>query len=122
MRQHAETHPPHSGYAGRPVTRVPPWHGLVAWDMFFNGLTTGLFLTAAISELMVPATFAPLAQVAYPLALVLLLIDLGCLVGDLGSFLGGLLCRLLHLADGLLASLLCLVKGLLPSLRNLVDG
>ena len=85
MRQHAETHPPQSGYAGRPATRVPPWHGLVAWDMFFNGLTTGLFLTAAISELMVPATFAPLAQVAYPLALVLLLIDLGCLVGDLGD-------------------------------------
>src|SRR6516164_3331746 len=85
MRQHAETHPPHSGYAGRPATRVPPWHGLVAWDMFFNGLTTGLFLTAAISELMVSATFAPLAQVAYPLALALLLIDLGCLVGDLGD-------------------------------------
>jgi hypothetical protein len=53
--------------------------------MFFNGLTTGLFLTAAVSELMAPATFAPLAQVAYPLALALLLIDLGCLVGDLGD-------------------------------------
>ena len=85
MRQHAVTHPPHSGYAGRPATRVPPWHGLVAWDMFFNGLTTGLFLTAAIGEFMVPATFAPLARVAYPLALVMLLIDLGCLVGDLGD-------------------------------------
>jgi hypothetical protein len=53
--------------------------------MFFNGLTTGLFLTAAISELMVPAIFAPLARVAYPLALALLLVDLGCLVGDLGD-------------------------------------
>jgi hypothetical protein len=53
--------------------------------MFFNGLTTGLFLTTALSELMFPATFAPLAQVAYPIALVLLLIDLGCLVGDLGD-------------------------------------
>ena len=67
------------------MTKAPPWHGLVAWDMFFNGLTTGLFLTAATSELMFPAIFAPLAQVAYPLALVLLLIDLGCLVGDLGD-------------------------------------
>jgi hypothetical protein len=85
MRQQAETHAPHSGYADRPATRVPPWHGLVAWDMFFNGLTTGLFLTAAISELMVPATFAALSRVAYPLALLLLLIDLGCLVGDLGD-------------------------------------
>jgi hypothetical protein len=53
--------------------------------MFFNGLTTGLFLTAAIGELMVPVTFAPLVRVAYPLALVLLLIDLACLVGDLGD-------------------------------------
>ena len=74
-----------NGYAGETVTKAPPWHGLVAWDMFFNGLTTGLFLTAAISELMFPAIFAPLARAAYPLALVLLLIDLGCLVGDLGD-------------------------------------
>jgi hypothetical protein len=85
MRQHAETHPAKSGYADRPATRVPPWHGLVACDMFFNGLTTGLFLTTAVSELAAPATFAPLARVAYPLALVLLLVDLGCLVGDLGD-------------------------------------
>jgi Ni/Fe-hydrogenase subunit HybB-like protein len=85
MRQQAQTHLATSGYADRPATRVPPWHGLVAWDMFFNGLTTGLFLTAAISELMLPATYAPLARVAYPIALVLLLIDLGCLVGDLGD-------------------------------------
>jgi hypothetical protein len=53
--------------------------------MFFNSLTTGLFLTAATGELFSPAIFAPLARVAYPLALVLLLIDLGCLVGDLGD-------------------------------------
>ena len=85
MRHQAEQHPHPFGYADETVTKAPPWHGLVAWDMFFNGLTTGLFLTAAISELMFPANFAPLAQVAYPLALALLLIDLGCLVGDLGD-------------------------------------
>jgi hypothetical protein len=85
MRPQSEQNPHHSGYAGETVTKAPPWHGLVAWDMLFNGLTTGLFLTAAISELMLPAIFAPLARVAYPLALVLLLVDLGCLVGDLGD-------------------------------------
>jgi hypothetical protein len=40
-----------SGYATGPVTKAPAWHGLVAWDMLFNGLTTGLFLAAAISLL-----------------------------------------------------------------------
>jgi Polysulphide reductase, NrfD len=85
MRRHAEQHPHPSGYESATVTKAPPWHGLVAWDMFFNGLTTGLFLTTAISELMRPAIFAPLARAAYPLALLLLLIDLGCLVGDLGD-------------------------------------
>lgn len=85
MGQHAEERPRPNGYADETVTKAPPWHGLVAWDMLFNGMTTGLFLTAAVSELMFPAIFAPLVQAAYPLALVLLLIDLGCLVGDLGD-------------------------------------
>ena len=42
-------------------------------------------MTAATGELMFPAIFGLLARVAYPLALVLLLVDLGCLVGDLGD-------------------------------------
>src|ERR1700731_2854042 len=73
------------GYATGPVTKAPDWHGLVAWDMLFNNLTTGLFLTAALGELLVPEVFTPLAKVAYPLALVLLVIDLACLVLDLGD-------------------------------------
>jgi Polysulphide reductase, NrfD len=74
-----------AGYAAHPVTKPPNWHGLVAWDMLFNNLTTGLFLTAALAELMVPEVFTPLAKVAYPIALVLLLVDLACLVLDLGD-------------------------------------
>jgi hypothetical protein len=74
-----------SGYANRPVTKAPDWHGLVAWDLLFNNLTTGLFLVAAISELAAPAVFTPVAKVAYPVALVLLLVDLLCLVLDLGD-------------------------------------
>jgi hypothetical protein len=73
------------GYAAGPVTKAPDWHGLVAWDMFFNNLTTGLFLAAALSELAAPEVFARVAKAAYPLALVLLLVDLLCLVLDLGD-------------------------------------
>jgi Ni/Fe-hydrogenase subunit HybB-like protein len=74
-----------SSYASGPVTKAPAWHGLVAWDMLFNGMTTGLFLVAAISELAAPDIFASVAKTAYPVALVLLLVDLLCLVFDLGD-------------------------------------
>ena len=73
------------GYATGLVTKAPAWHGIVAWDLLFNNLTTGLFLVAAISELAAPAVFTPVAKVAYPVALVLLLADLLCLVLDLGD-------------------------------------
>src|SRR2546423_7666155 len=72
------------GYASGPMTKAPDWHGLVAWDLLFNNLTTGLFLVAATGELAAPAVFTTAANVAYPLALLLLLTDLLCLVLDLG--------------------------------------
>src|SRR5438445_13883195 len=74
-----------SNYATKPVTTAPSWHGLVAWDMLLNGMTTGLFLVAALSELVAPDRFAAVAQAAYPVALLLLLVDLLCLVLDLGD-------------------------------------
>ena len=74
-----------SNYATKPVTKAPAWHGLVAWDMLLNGMTTGLFLVAALSELVAPDRFAAVAQAAYPVALLLLLVDLLCLVLDLGD-------------------------------------
>src|SRR5580700_9579381 len=89
--QHAFTEPPlpesggQSGYANMPVTKVPGWHGIIAWDALLNGLATGLFLAAAVSELAAPAVFVRVAKVAYPVALVLLLVDLGLLVLDLGD-------------------------------------
>src|SRR6202451_1086675 len=89
--QHAFTKPPfpeqggQSGYANMPVTKVPGWHGIIAWDALLNGLATGLFLAAAVSELAAPAVFMRVAKVAYPVALVLLLADLGLLVLDLGD-------------------------------------
>jgi formate-dependent nitrite reductase membrane component NrfD len=74
-----------AGYATEEPTHAPPWHGLVVWDVFFNALTTGVFTVAAVGELSRPALFAPVAEWAYPLALVLLLVDLSLLVMDLGD-------------------------------------
>src|SRR6202167_1618583 len=91
--QHALTKPPlpeqesQSGYAHMPVTKVPGWHGIIAWDALLNGMATGLFLAAAVSELAAPAVFIPVAKVAYPVAPLLLLVDLGLLVVDLGDSL-----------------------------------
>src|SRR6201985_3039243 len=88
--QHALTKPSpargsETGYENMPVTKVPGWHGIIAWDALLNGMATGLFLAAAISELAAPAIFMRVAKVAYPIALVLLLVDLGLLVLDLGD-------------------------------------
>ena len=53
--QQAVTEPPlpeqggQSGYANMPVTKVPGWHGIIAWDALLNGMATGLFLAAAVS-------------------------------------------------------------------------
>ena len=74
-----------SGYANLPVTKVPGWYGMIAWDALLNGMATGLFMAAAVSELAAPAVFTPTAKVAYPVALVLLLVDLALLVSDLGD-------------------------------------
>ena len=67
------------------MTKAPAWHGMIAWDALLNGMATGLFMAAAVSELVAPTIFTPVAKVAYPVALVLLLIDLGLLVLDLGD-------------------------------------
>src|ERR1700677_2715308 len=74
-----------SGYANTTIPKVPGWHGIIAWDALLNGMATGLFLAASISELAAPAVFMRVALVAYPIALVLLLVDLGLLVLDLGD-------------------------------------
>jgi hypothetical protein len=89
--QQAFTKPPlpekgsESGYANMTVTKVPGWHGIIAWDALLNGMATGLFLAAAVSELAAPAVFMRVAKLAYPVAFVLLIVDLGLLVLDLGD-------------------------------------
>ena len=78
--------PSPTGYAGI-VTKPPPWSRLVVFDVLFNNLASGLFLVAAIGEFIPPGTFAAVVTWAYPVALVLLLADLACLVLDLGDSL-----------------------------------
>lgn len=73
------------GYAHTTITKAPQWHGGIAADALLNGLATGLFMAAAVSELALPAVFTSVAKVAYPMALVLLLVDLVMLVFDLGD-------------------------------------
>ena len=74
-----------TAYATREPVKPVPWHGLVVWDMLANGLTTGLFLVAALCEFVGPDEFGPVTRFAYPLALVFLTIDLVLLVLDLGD-------------------------------------
>jgi Ni/Fe-hydrogenase subunit HybB-like protein len=72
------------GYAAQRVTKAPNWHTLVALDMLFNNLTTGLYLVAAAGDLAAPSVFGAVTRLAYPVALLFLLADLLCLVLDLG--------------------------------------
>jgi hypothetical protein len=85
MKGDHQTRPIEPGYLAQDITKVPGWHDLVAWDLLFNNLTTGLFLFAAVGELAAPGLLGPVARAAYPVALVLLLTDLAMLVFDLGD-------------------------------------
>ena len=85
MNMESTRHAMAVGYAGRPVTKAPNWHGLVTLDILFNNLSAGLFLVAALGELVAPASFRTLAGLAYPIALLFLIADLVCLVLDLGD-------------------------------------
>ena len=82
---HSEQATTGTSHATAPVTKAPEWHGIIAFDALLNGMSTGLFLTAAIGDLAAPAIFAPVSKVAYVIAFVFLLIDLVCLVLDLGD-------------------------------------
>ncbi|MGO9922530.1 MAG: NrfD/PsrC family molybdoenzyme membrane anchor subunit [Isosphaeraceae bacterium] len=85
MDRNDQTRAIEPGYLSQDITKVPGWHGLVAWDLLFNNLTTGLFLFTAVGELAWPGLLGPVAKAAYPVALVFLLTDLLMLVSDLGD-------------------------------------
>jgi formate-dependent nitrite reductase membrane component NrfD len=77
--------PSGTGYANGPVVKPADWHGLVAVDVFLNNVATGTFLVAALADLAAPHTLAEVARIAYAIALIALLVDLICLVLDLGD-------------------------------------
>jgi formate-dependent nitrite reductase membrane component NrfD len=85
MTTTATASPNGTGYTARTVTKPPDWHGLVAWDLLFNNLAAGLFLAAAVADLVAPERFAAVVRIAYPVALLFLVLDLICLVLDLGD-------------------------------------
>ncbi len=74
-----------SPYTHQIITKLPNWEGATAWDVWFNNLSIGTFLAASVGALLSPASFAPLTRYTYPLALLLLIIDLLLLVSDLGD-------------------------------------
>ena len=63
-----------AGYAHGPTTKPPNWHALVALDVLFNNLASGLFLVAALAELVAPRIFAMAATTAYVFALLFLVL------------------------------------------------
>jgi Ni/Fe-hydrogenase subunit HybB-like protein len=74
-----------SPYANQTITKLPNWGSTTAWDIWFNNLSIGTFLVVAVGALISPTAFAPLTPYAYPLALLLLIVDLLLLVTDLGD-------------------------------------
>src|SRR5215469_7219787 len=58
---------------------------MISWDNWLNRMDRGLCIASSVSGLEEPAVFTPVVKVAYPVALVLLLVDLTMLVFDLGD-------------------------------------
>ena len=83
--QPANQSTPSSDYAQSGIVKSPHWHWLVVFDVWLNNLTSGLFLVAACGELFRPADFSQLANTAYLIAWLVLLVDLLLLVLDLGD-------------------------------------
>lgn len=73
------------GYARRTSVKPPNWHDLVVADILLNNLATGLYLAGALGDLVAPRVFGETARIAYPIVLGLLVVDLVCLVLDLGD-------------------------------------
>ncbi len=71
--------------AARVVTKAPPWHRSVAIDLLCSSLAAGLFAVAAIIYLLGDATDRAVAMVGFVLAFPVMIVDLVCLVIDLGD-------------------------------------
>jgi formate-dependent nitrite reductase membrane component NrfD len=67
------------------TVKAPPWHAWVTADLFFNSLSSGTFAISAVCTLFAPAIYTPISRAGYLAAFPLVIIDLICLVADLGD-------------------------------------
>lgn len=74
-----------SPYQLHDITHHPDWGGLTVADAWFNNLTAGLMICAGIAWAWGGPLLASLLPFAMTVALALLIIDLGCLIADLGD-------------------------------------
>lgn len=74
-----------SPYQSGDNTHFPDWHNMIVWDAFFNNLTAGLMIVTTIVWFFGAMPFMAVLPFALTLALILLVIDLGLLIFDLGD-------------------------------------
>lgn len=72
---------------GRSTSQVkpPPWHGWVVADLFLSELSSGIFLFAALGDLLTPGVYGRVSRIAYLVAFPVIIADLICLIADLGD-------------------------------------
>src|SRR5437763_912637 len=66
-------------------TKPPPWHYLIVSDLFLSELSSGIFIVAALGDLISQQVYGEAARIGYLLAFPVILADLICLVLDLGD-------------------------------------
>ena len=69
----------------RIVTKAPPWHLAVSFDLFLSSVSSGTFTVAAILLLISPFRWAVLSIIGFWIAFAVELFDLVSLVADLGD-------------------------------------
>jgi len=69
----------------RIVTKAPPWHSAVTFDLFLSSIASGTFIVAAILFLLSPVRWAVPSTLGFGVALVFEIADLMSLVVDLGD-------------------------------------
>ncbi len=72
---------------GRSTSQVkpPPWHGWVGADLFLSELSSGIFLFAALGDLLAPGVYGRASRIGYLVAFPVIVADLVCLIADLGD-------------------------------------
>jgi len=66
-------------------TKPPPWEYLIAGDLLLSELSSGIFVAAALGDLVAQNVYGEAARIGYLLAFPIIVVDLICLVLDLGQ-------------------------------------